>query len=75
MTNVSNTSRCVKLYSLYLINEVITLFFNIEFTYSPSRPALPRPVLRSQVLPAGETGELHPAADPPEPLLRLPGEV
>ena len=31
--------------------------------------------LRPQVLSAGQTGELHPAADPPEPLLRLPGEV
>ena len=32
-------------------------------------------LLRSQVLPAGQTGELHPAADPSEPLLWLPGEV
>lgn len=32
-------------------------------------------LLRSQVLPAGQTGELHPAAGPPEPLLRLPGEI
>ena len=32
-------------------------------------------LLRPPLLPAGEAGELHPAADPPESLLRLPGEV
>lgn len=47
------------------------LFFHMLMSTSRSAASS----LRPEVLPAGETGELHPAADPPESLLRLPGKV
>ncbi len=73
----------------WLINEVIMQQFDLRmctlncrllsvclfFVWIWVHMLFPLCSLRSQVLPAGETGELHPAADPPEPLLRLPGKV